>query len=381
METIQPNLKNGRNVWDRINMPDEEFRKRIRNVRMEMKKEGIDVLILYGYGFNEYGNYCYLSNFLVRLPRGALMILPFRGEPCLIFEGASRGIPSFRKTTWVEEIRASGDVSKECLRYLEEKNLINSNIGFAGIFELMPYHQFEFLSENLSHSKIIDADHIIKKLRMVKSQREVDQIRRSSRIIRNLFSIITDIRFQTLNERELEAMIYREARLEGAEDIRIMIARPMQVPWAFRPLESMEVSPYETIILNISVEYERYWAEAAKTFIFRDLFLMESKVEKLDILYGKIIKNMKPDKLISQFYEESISEIKNQGFSYIDEYGMGQAVGLSPNELPIISEREIEVFKEGMTFSLRLLVKDDAIGARMIGNTIYLTKKGAIILT
>lgn len=380
METIQPNLKNGRNVWDRINMPEEEFHRRVRNVRKEMKKEGIDILLLYGYGLNEYGNYCYLSNFLIRLPRGAVMILPLRGEPCLIFEGASRGIPSFKKTTWIEELRATGDVSKECVKYLREKNLINSNIGFVGIFELMPYYQVKFLSESLSQCKIMDADHIIKKLRMVKSQREVDQIRRSFRIIKKIFDFIIAIRFSILNERELEAVIYREARLEGAEDIRIMIARPKEDTWAFRPVEKLEIYQYETIILNISVEYERYWAEGTRTFIFKDHFLMESKSERFNILYDEIIKKMKPDKLISQFHEEAIAEIEDQGFSYINEYGMGNAVGLSPNECPIIEEKETEAFKEGMTFSLRILVNDNETCARMLGNTVYISKKGGVVL-
>lgn len=381
METLQPNLKNGRNVWDKINMPEEEFQRRVRNVKKEMRKQGIDVLLLYGYGLNEYGNYCYLSNFIIRLPRGALMILPLRGEPCLIFEGASRGIPSFRKVTWVDDLRASGDVSKECVKYLKEKNLTNSTIGFVGIFELMPYYQVEFLSESLNKGKILNAEHIIQSLRMVKSQREVDQIHRSSRIIKKLFSFITETKFQNLNEKELEAIIYREARLEGAEDIRLMIARPKESPWAFRPPERIDVLSDETIILNISVEYERYWAEAARTFIYKDYFLKESKAEELEILYNQIVKKMKPDRVISQFYEESIYEIKNKGFSYLNEYGIGQAIGLSPNEFPMIREGETTVFKEGMVFSLKVLVNDNELGARMIGNTICLTKKGGVILT
>ena len=138
METMQPTLKNGRNVWDRINMPEDEFQGRLKKVRRGMKNEGIDLLLLYGNGFNEYGNYCYLSNYIIRLPRGALVVVPRKGELALIFEGASRGIPSVKKTTWIEEIRACGDVSKECVRYLEERKLIPSTIGIVGLRQLMP---------------------------------------------------------------------------------------------------------------------------------------------------------------------------------------------------------------------------------------------------
>ena len=92
METMQPTLKNGRNVWDRVNMPETEFQERLKKVRKEMKREGIDILLLYGNAFNEYGSYCYLSHYIIRLPRGALVVVPPEGELALIFEGASRGV-------------------------------------------------------------------------------------------------------------------------------------------------------------------------------------------------------------------------------------------------------------------------------------------------
>src|SRR5512136_2792365 len=111
METMQPTLKSGRYAWDRINMPVEEFQERVWRIRKAMKKEGIDLLLLYGNGFNEYGNYSYLSNTITRLPQGSLVAVPLKGDLTLMFEGASRGVPSVKKMTWIDDIRASGDVS------------------------------------------------------------------------------------------------------------------------------------------------------------------------------------------------------------------------------------------------------------------------------
>src|SRR4030043_2473531 len=164
METMQPTLKNGRNVWDRINMPEDEFNRRLKKVRREMKKEGIDLLFLYGNGFNEYGNYCYLSNYMIRLPRGALVVVPQKGERTLIFEGASRGVPSVRKTTWIEEIRPCGGVSKEWVKYLEEKKLTPSTLGFVGLKQLMPNDQWQFLLESLPQYNIIDSNPLLKEM-------------------------------------------------------------------------------------------------------------------------------------------------------------------------------------------------------------------------
>ncbi|OGP67073.1 MAG: hypothetical protein A2169_08125 [Deltaproteobacteria bacterium RBG_13_47_9] len=381
METMQPTLKNGRNVWDRINMPEDEFNRRLKKVRREMKKEGIDLLFLYGNGFNEYGNYCYLSNYMIRLPRGALVVVPQKGELTLIFEGASRGVPSVRKTTWIEEIRPCGEISKECVKYLEEKKLTPSTLGFVGLKQLMPNDQWQFLLESLPQYNIIDSNPLLKEMRMIKSQRETDQIRRSSRILVHAFDFIAQAAFSECNERELEARLRREARLEGAEDFRMLIAKPREERWAFRLPEETEIFPEETVILYLAVQLERYWAEAVRTFMVKEKSFVSVKRENLETLYGKVIEGFRPGKTASQFHDEAIVQIRKEGAEYISGYGLGQGIGLSPREHPLIFNEDKTPLKEGMCLTLRLLLKEEGLGAMMIGNTLHLTKKGPEVLT
>ena len=106
METLQPILKRGRNVWDQINMPRVEFQRRVERIREKMAREGLDVLLLYG-DVHDYGYPCYVSNFLVRLPAGALVVLPRTGEPVLFFVGSSRELKLGQRVTWIEDIRSS----------------------------------------------------------------------------------------------------------------------------------------------------------------------------------------------------------------------------------------------------------------------------------
>jgi Xaa-Pro dipeptidase len=90
---------------------------------------------------------------------------------------------------------------------------------------------------------------------------------------------------------------------------------------------------------------------------------------------------LRPGKKVSQFYKETMTEIKKEGDVYIPDYGLGQGIGLSPQEFPVISGKDNTLLREGMIFSLRLLIKDKDMGAIMIGNTIHLTKQGPKILT
>ena len=97
METMQPLLKSGRTAWDRINMPVEEFHERVKKIRKGMKKRSIDLLLLYGNGFNEYGNYCYLSNHMIRLPQGGMVVVPAKGEVTMMLRRGCAGPPLRKK--------------------------------------------------------------------------------------------------------------------------------------------------------------------------------------------------------------------------------------------------------------------------------------------
>ena len=155
LETLQPILKRGRDVWDQINMPKREFLQRVTKIRKAMTKEGIDVLLVYGSGVNDYGNQCYVSNFVTKLTAGALVIIPRKGDLTLFFEGSSRELKLGQRVTWIDDVRSSlagvfsstGSLAGDCVNYLQEHKLIPSKIGFAGLRELMSYRELQRLVE------------------------------------------------------------------------------------------------------------------------------------------------------------------------------------------------------------------------------------------
>src|SRR5215210_6348967 len=99
MQTLQPTLRLGRDVWDRTAMPIEEFQDRMRRLREAMGRRNIDLMLLYGAGLNGCGHPTYLSNYIVKLPFSALVVLPREAEPALLFEGAARGRAAAQVTT------------------------------------------------------------------------------------------------------------------------------------------------------------------------------------------------------------------------------------------------------------------------------------------
>ncbi len=379
MVTMQPALKNGRNVWDHVNMPESEFETRVERIRAQMKKSAIDLLLLYGRGLNEYADPCYVSNFIIRLPRGTIALVPLEGPVVLFFEGASRGLPSLLLTTWVRELKPAGNVAKECAQYLKEKGLVPCSVGLGRLAEMMPYQEFRVLKEALAGCKIVDAARMLPNLRMIKSTKEIDEIRRAGRILKKGFELVSSMCSDGMSEQFLEAMVRKQARLEGAEDVRMLFGRSGEKK-RLRPPENRSIGQGHALIINAAVEFERYWAEAVKTFMVKEDSFSEIASDATAV-YGRAVDAIKPGRTVSRLYKDLLEDARRSGLELLSDYGLGGGIGLSLNELPVINEKGAQKLKEGMCLSLRLAVKDKTYGSTMFGNTLLVRKNGAEVLT
>ena len=140
-------------------------------------------------------------------------------------------------------------------------------------------------------------------------------------------------------------------------------------------------SPGETVIIYLAAAFEKYWAEAARTYVTKGSSLDQVQSGSLNQLYERRAKEMTPGKSASRFYRETMAEMEKESFEYIPDYGLGQGIGLGIKERPLFTGEDDTLLDVGMFFSLRLLVKDKKLGAFMVGNTLRMTKKGAEILT
>jgi Xaa-Pro aminopeptidase len=379
METMQPALKNGRNVWDGVNMPESEFEARIERIRTQMKKSAIDLLLLYGRGLSEYADPCYVSNFIIRLPRGTIAAVPRSGQVTLFFEGASRGVPSLLATTWVKELKAAANIAKECARYLQEKGLIPCTVGLGRFAEMMPYQEFRALNEALAGCTIKDAASIVPGLRMIKSPKECDQIRRAGRIVKKVFDLVTSACSTGWSEQFLEAIVRKHARLEGAEDVRMLLAMADETT-GLRPSENRRIQPGKVFVLYTAVEFERYWAEGVRTFAAEESSFAEIETSAT-AAYNRAFEAMKAGETVSKVYAGILAGLRKSELELTPEYDLGGGIGLSLNEAPAISQEGSQKLKEGMCLALRPTVKDKTHGRVMFGNTLLIGKNGAEVVT
>jgi Xaa-Pro aminopeptidase len=353
MQTLQPTLRLGRDVWDRTAMPVAEFHHRADRLRSAMAEAGLDAMLLYGRGLNACGHPTYLANYIVKLPFAALVVLPRIGEPALAFEGATRGREAAKATTWIEDVRPCWNIAETCLSILEDRGLATTTIGLAGMPRLVPFDEWRLLADGLSRARLVDAEALVDRRRAVKSPREIAQMRRASRIVDLAVQHVGAIRGVPFTESDLAAQLVRSARTAGAEDIRLMLARPQEPDWAFRPPENRRLDPGDQVILHLAVSWERYWWEATRTFCLQSGSLEPVWTDDLDTRFRQLVAMASPDTAVRDFVRGARTILTASEWQTLELCGLGHGIGVMAEEAPVMTDSCGDVLLPGMGLVVR----------------------------
>ena len=77
--------------------------------------------MIYGDNYS-FADLCYLTNYFPKV-RGGIGIVPRSGPISLLLNIGSRDVPFAKSLTWVEDVRASGQLGRDGAEVLKEKGL------------------------------------------------------------------------------------------------------------------------------------------------------------------------------------------------------------------------------------------------------------------
>jgi Xaa-Pro aminopeptidase len=343
MQTLQPTLRLGRDVWDRAAMPAEEFHDRASRLREAMREADLDALLLYGSGLNGCGHPTYLSNYIVKLPFSALVVLPREGEPALMFEGAARGRSAAQTTTWIEDVRPCWAMADTCLEVLTERRLLSARIGLAGLPELMPHADWATLAAVLDRATLVDAEGLVSRQRAIKSHREREQVRRATQIVTRALAAPPSV-----DEALLAAHLIREARMQGAEDIRVMIGRPKDGGAVFRPPEDTAIADGDPVNVMLAASWERYWSEEIRSYTARNGRLELVWNDEMSARFRAIVASVQPGLSIGDWAGATLAAMTPAEQQALVSVGLGHGIGITPVETPHLSPGEPLTIQSGM---------------------------------
>ena len=333
----------------------DQFEKRTLKAQQLMQHHGLDALLL-----TTETNVRYFTGFLTRFwespTRPWYLIIPSKGKPIAVIPSIGEALMS---KTWVEDIRTwpSPDLKDEGISLLSdtlEEIAKNKNIGLPSGTETyvrMPQTDLKKLSQNVKLTSDFD---IVKKLRMTKSNEEIDKIEKACRIAEKAFQRVPEIAFENVNFDEgfrkfqilcLEAgadwvpYLAGGADTEGYDDV----ISPAKVA----PLKKRDILMLDTGLVwdGYFCDYDRNWSVGPPSKIVSAAYsqLLEASDAAFEIA--------KPGATASDLFH-AMNSILTQNSSGTDAGRLGHGVGMSLTEWPSLIPDDHTVLEQGMVLSL-----------------------------
>ena len=327
--------------------------------------------------FNNKADTCYLSNHVIRLPQSAMVAVPREGEPTVFFEGPIRGLPSVRQTTWVADVRAGNDIAVLCAKYLENAPDARS-VALVGARPTMPHAKYGSVRKALAGREVTDQDNLVGELRRLKSLRELSRIRQAGQAVAAMLDRLAAPQ-AVVTEQAVDAEARLAARLRGAEDVRLLVARPAAGEYGLRFAENRPIVKGERLWIYVAAEIDRYWAEAWRTFASNGTGLMPAEAETITPMWRAMVAAIFPGAGATAPVAAARQAASAAKLKLDEQYGLGNGLGLSLDEAPMIAEGSSDRFAPGMAFSLRLLTRER--GGLAWGDPMILGSNGVEVVT
>ena len=359
-------------------MPEQEYQSRLAVLRERMAGEDLAALVVYADNYC-YADLCYLTNYFPKV-RGGIGVIPRAGPISLLLNIGSRDVPFAKTLTWVEDLRASGQVGRDSAELLKEKNLSRAKIGLVDSGKGFPLPQLEELKANLPYVEWKACHPIVEQMRLLKNPTELAVLRQAGCLLNEVCAGAQEFIRAGRKEYEVVADIDRLARDRGVEDIRILAgARRLQPP-SFKM--TAEVGNHWAAYL--AVQHDRYWVETGRTYILSEEPKLQGAYQKGQEIVAQMAAQLKPGNSIKAI-DDTAREQLGEFYATATVYGLGNGVGLNQWEAPFVTrddEREFGVFlmdagsvHENMTLGLRVVFETE--GKLVIcGDTYEVTANG-----
>jgi Xaa-Pro dipeptidase len=340
-----------------------------------------------------------------------LLCLPVAGDPLYLVQKSL--VRARQESPWDRLLPFPG--YKKLAEWLASEGIADlRRVGIEA--DVLPTSHYLRLTELFPETKFIDASEAIRRIRMIKSDHEVGQIRLAAAMLREAFRRLPQ--WIRPGVTELEVMSQLEGFLRSLGHQGIVRMRGFNHQLGFGTLSSgasashpthfpgpvgceglyaavpngagwRKIAPGETIVVDIVGGYGGYLADKTRTYVIEDpprdmadahgfLLALNREIESL----------LKPGTIGSHIYQHALRLVKDSpyasGFMGIGDSQVrfiGHGIGLELDELPVLAGGFDIPLEPGMTIAIEPKIFFPQRGGVGIENTYLVTNSGFEKLT
>lgn len=308
-----------------------------------------------------------------------VLIVPLNSDPLFFVE---KSLDRAALESPLEIIPVKGD--RDIKNILVEKHILKGKGGME--FDVIPVLIYERWKSLLGTDDMVDISRLIKDIRLVKSEFEIEQIKRSGKIISKVFEKAKEVISENMREVDIAAIIESEGRMQGHQGFLRMrgLNQEMMNTYITHGYSATIHSAGDVPISGVGVThaipqgpsvnrvkrgiplvidygggYNGYITDETRTFVVGELqdmfnkgFDVTREIVEDATEYGCEGKNG------TELYNRAFELVKRAKLEdFFMGYGegkvsfIGHGLGLEINELPVITPRHSITLREGMVFA------------------------------
>lgn len=338
-----------------------EFGQRIDGIREEMRRIGLDGMMVYGDEYRK-ENLRYVSNFWPIFERGALFIPPV-GEP--IYAGAPEGEQYVREMCRWQDVRNVKEFL--CVSVVDEidyplaticglDEVVAETIGKGrrlGVVGLndMPGIILDRVRGSKDALELVDASAIINRMRLTKSPAEIACLKEAGRIACIGYEQLMKAAVPGATELEAAGAAEGAARMAGAETISFMVFASGERTDTIigRPTRKV-IEDGDMVMAALALQYEGYVSTVEFPFVAgRASAEQREFVHHLMAATSIAVDHMRPGQPMCELVQSVRDYFRANGLSPYDVYPPMHGIGLAEAEAPYPDENSKSDFEPGMT--------------------------------
>jgi Xaa-Pro aminopeptidase len=240
------------------------------------------------------------------------------------------------------------------LSFIKEKILSKKwkKLGFEGKY--LSYSEWCKWKE-IFECELISIENWIEDLRVIKTQDEIENIKRALEIAEKAFMKILDLVKPKVREKEIALELEYQMIKLGAEKpaFDTIVASGWRSALPHGRASNKEILPQEFIVFDFGAHYNGYNSDITRT-----VFLGTPKEDEI-LIYNIVLEaQRKAEEVIregvkSNFVDKIARDIiQENGFGEYFGHGLGHGVGLEIHEIPRIAPKNEDILQENMVVTI-----------------------------
>lgn len=368
--------------------PESEYQRRVKKVRSLMDEAGLDALVS-----TFVPNVCYLSGYQAfAADLYACMVLPREGEPVL--QVAELEIPGALLAGWVKDVRGvrwidPDSISGELAKVLKDKGLDGKRIGVETKRSGLTVDVYNGLRQILPSAEIVDGSGIVVQSRMVKSEVELDQMRKAGQITKKGIEDALSAIKPGVTDNDVASVGFQSMVSGGSEyfPTQPIVTVGHRTGWVHTSFKRNPIKVGHTVILEFGATYQRYTGAIMQTAIVGEPSdairrLSDASLSTLELLFQTV----KPGRTAHDVASEVKKGLADLGGDvyWPGMYGYSIGLGFPPTwreEITYVAEGIDKPLLPGMTFHSPIALRIPGVLGLGFSETWAVSKTGCEVLT